>query len=255
MRDRAVPVPPGLRRWVTGAEDARVRTGFLAHLPDTTAQLVFRVTPDGDRDLLVTGPRTRAAYHAGKHIPFAVRIRLRPDRAALLLGVGMHELVDRVVPVRQLPGSPAAGLAATLTGIAAEHAAVLAALDRALPADTGASTRDRQHAELVRAAIAALRAEPPVRVPAVAHRLGVSERHLRAVFGWAVGVSPKHYLRINRVRSVLRPGRTGRLAGRAADAGYYDQAHMAAEFRRTMGISPGAYLAGQRPAPEACPRG
>lgn len=33
-----------------------------------------------------------------------------------------------------------------------------------------------------------------------------------------------------------------------AAAGYFDQSHLAAEFRDLMGVTPGAYLAGRLPA-------
>jgi AraC-like DNA-binding protein len=38
----------------------------------------------------------------------------------------------------------------------------------------------------------------------------------------------------------------------AAEAGYYDQSHMTAEFRRMMGVSPGAFVAGQLPVAAPC---
>lgn len=38
----------------------------------------------------------------------------------------------------------------------------------------------------------------------------------------------------------------------ASWSGYYDQSHMAAEFRRLIGAAPAAYFAGRLPAPHAC---
>ncbi|MEV1178938.1 helix-turn-helix domain-containing protein, partial [Nonomuraea sp. NPDC049784] len=85
-------------------------------------------------------------------------------------------------------------------------------------------------------------------VPAIARRLAVSERHLRGLFSDGVGVPPKRFERITRVRKVLAGGR----ASSWATAGYYDQSHMTAEFRAMMGVTPGAFFAGRLPALQPC---
>jgi AraC-like DNA-binding protein len=81
-------------------------------------------------------------------------------------------------------------------------------------------------------------------VHAVARSLHVSERHLRTLFTAATGLTPTAFVRLDRVRSVLaKPGWSR----------YYDQSHMIAEFRRVMGVPPGAYARGHRPDPVPCP--
>ncbi|MEH0421655.1 hypothetical protein QA861_30530 [Streptomyces sp. B21-083] len=50
-------------------------------------------------------------------------------------------------------------------------------------------------------------------------------------------MSPEHFARIGRVRTVLAAG-AGRWSEIAATAGYYDQSHMTAEFRHLMGVPP-----------------
>src|SRR5205807_886319 len=82
-------------------------------------------------------------------------------------------------------------------------------------------------------------------VNAVAGELGVSERHLRRVFRDAVGVSPKVFAklaRFHRALGVAREGLHARWAGIAAAAGYYDQAHLIADFRAIAGVTPRALL-------------
>lgn len=93
----------------------------------------------------------------------------------------------------------------------------------------------------------ALEAAPLLRdasVSAVAGSLGVSERHLRRVFHETVGVSPKVFARLQRFRRAIRAARKTRAdwADVAADAGYYDQAHLIAEFRAISGVTPRALL-------------
>jgi AraC-like DNA-binding protein len=94
---------------------------------------------------------------------------------------------------------------------------------------------------LIDRAVTLLTAGVPVH--AVARRLHVSERHLRTLFTAATGLTPTALVRLDRVRSVL------------ADPGwsrYYDQSHMIAEFRRVMGVPPGAYARGHRPPVSPC---
>ena len=82
-------------------------------------------------------------------------------------------------------------------------------------------------------------------VNAVADDLGVSERHLRRVFRETVGVSPKAFARLTRFHRALRAAREdghASWASIAATAGYYDQAHLIAEFRAIAGVTPRALL-------------
>ncbi len=64
----------------------------------------------------------------------------------------------------------------------------------------------------------------PSRLSDAATRIGVSERHLRNRFAREIGLSPKHFARISRLRRVLDQAGTRRWAGLADDAGFFDQA-------------------------------
>lgn len=227
----SVVVPAALRPWVAGIDVAAARGAAVVDVPDHATTLVVRTVPGGGRSALVLGPRTRAGYHVGEAGPSCVRIRLRAGRARSLLGRPVRDLADRVVPVRELPGldvdrlleDPVGALAAGLAGRAVGD-------------------------ELLESAAEWL-AEGSV--AAAARRLHISERRLRTLFADGVGLSPKHFARIGRVRAVLSARQT-RWADVAAAAGYYDQSHMTAEFRQLMGVPPAAYAAGLRPAARPC---
>ncbi|MFF0866857.1 helix-turn-helix domain-containing protein [Nonomuraea sp. NPDC003560] len=76
---------------------------------------------------------------------------------------------------------------------------------------------------------------------------------MRGLFADAVGLSPKRYERIERVRKALALGRAhGRWADLATATGYYDQSHMTAEFRTLMGVTPAAFFQGRLPALQPC---
>lgn len=82
-------------------------------------------------------------------------------------------------------------------------------------------------------------------VRALADGLGVSERHLRTVLTRAVGLRPKQWLRVERLRKTLCQALSGYTLGWAAlavDTGYYDQAHMIDEFQMLIGETPQQFL-------------
>jgi AraC-like DNA-binding protein len=221
-------VPDELRPWVAGVDVATSAGTAVVDVPDQATTLVVRP----GREAVVMGPRTRAGYHVSDPGPSCVRIRLRPGRATTLLGRSVRDLADRAVPVRSLPGLDLDRLADDPVGV------LTAALAGRPVGDDLVATA----AELLVEA----------NVAATAHRLHVSERRLRTLFADSVGLSPKHFARIGRVRAVLATAPKGRWADVAAAVGYYDQSHMTAEFRDVMGVPPAAYAAGRRPAAVRC---
>ena len=87
------------------------------------------------------------------------------------------------------------------------------------------------------------------RVADVAGELGWSRRHLVSRFGAEFGVTPKDSARIarfDRAHQMLRPARIPALAEVAAACGYYDQAHMAREWRELAGVSPSRWRADEQ---------
>lgn len=220
-------VPAELRSWVAGI-DVATADGVAVDVPDHAVTLVVRSA----REVIVMGPRTRAAYHVSEPGPSCVRVRVRPGRAKTLLGRSVREFADRAVPVRELPGLDLGELADDPVG-----ALTAALVDRPV------------HDDLV---VTAAELLADANVAATARRLHISERRLRTLFAEGVGLSPKHFARISRVRTVLATTPDLRWAEVAAAAGYYDQSHMTAEFRQVMGVPPAAYAAGRRPAARRC---
>ncbi|AKT42480.1 uncharacterized protein CMC5_067060 [Chondromyces crocatus] len=56
-------------------------------------------------------------------------------------------------------------------------------------------------------------------------------------------MSPKAFIRSVRLQRAVRALRAGELLTKvAADAGYYDQSHMNADFRELLGMTPGAFM-------------
>lgn len=227
-RVSSLNVPSGLLSWVAGIDVATATGSAGVDVPDNATTLLLRT----DRhELIVMGPRTRAAYHVAAPGRSCVRVRMRPGRAQALLGRPLRDLADRTLPLRELPGLDVGRLAAD----------PVAALEKAVAGRPEPSGRLDEAARLLVGAT----------VATTASRLHISERRLHTLFTEGTGLSPKQFARIDRLRTVLAAA-AGRWSDIAATAGYYDQSHMTAEFRRFMGVPPAAFTAGRRPAATAC---
>lgn len=240
----SVAVPDSLDGWVSRLELAEsAMAAPLAHVPQTATTLVVRGEPGGRTDVAVVGPQTRATYaRGGDDATRCAWIRLSAGAVPTLLGIDASDLTDGEARLADLPG-PAARLAEMLRHTAPEDAPRLLADVLQPPHETRA---ERARRDMLRVAVGALAAGMPVgELPDL---LGLGERRLRTLFGTGIGVSPKHVYRIERLRRVL--ARAGHMpwAALAADAGYYDQSHLATDFRRMMGVPPAAFVRGVRPA-------
>lgn len=209
-------------------------------LPDGRTTLVFRVLEGGRKgDVAVSGPRTSALFKSPTGIARAVMVQFKPGWSAPLLGVAANALTDRIVLLEDLWGRAGADLCLEL--LEAEglpdvvdrlaHALALRARETFEPAS----------ARLARQAVRLLEGGE-VRVESVAERLGVTSRHLRRAFTESVGIGPKEFARSVRLQRAMRSAATSSDWARiAADAGYYDQAHLIGDFRQLVGLTPGAF--------------
>jgi AraC-like DNA-binding protein len=255
LAERALTVPAALRPWITGIESVGAGEELpasFAHVPDAATKLVVRVEAGGRRDALVVGPRTRASYYADadRRVASCVQVSLGPGTVRPLLGTAAVDLVGRAVPLGALPTGTARRLSRELVGLPPQE--MLAHLSELLPDPSAA---DRSRTRLLRAAVDALSTRSghaPAQVKDVARELAVSERQLRNLFAEGVGLSPKHYARIDRVRHVLTEAPRADWAQLAAATGYYDQSHMTADFRTLMGVPPRSYFTGRLPDAQPC---
>ncbi|WP_454195421.1 helix-turn-helix domain-containing protein [Nocardia sp. Marseille-Q1738] len=246
------PAPESLRPWL--AELGRIPTVVdlsepFAHVPQTSTTIVLRAEHDGPRDALVVGPQTKAIYSRANKPAGCVRLRLAPGAIRSLLGVRAVDLTDRIVRLEDLPG-PAAHLATELVELSPDE--VVPYLEDQLPRRAADDPAQRAHRRLLATAVGAIADDDPVTVPELAARLAVSERQLRNLFTSGIGVSPKFFARIDRVRKVLSQASDTPWADIAVTTGYYDQSHMTADFRSLMGVPPTSFIRGEVPAATPC---
>lgn len=216
--------------------DPQERGQVVLEGPDHAVTLALRLDEGFRRDLVVMGPRTRAVYHAAEPGRSWLKLRLKPEAAQGLLGGAAAELVDQAVPLAAVTGDRVA------RRLVAEGPLTLLA---------GLSARvDTDQTMLVRRATGLL--ATGMKVAETARRLHISERQLRTVFATILGISPKQFATISRVRTVIDRAERRPLAQVAVEAGYYDQAHLTTEFKALMGVPPAAFAQGKMPAATAC---
>ena len=217
--------------------------------------MLFRATAQGPGgDLSAAGAVTRARYKEAPGEPMTVTVRFKPGGAYPFLGVPLHTLTDRTLPLEELWGVQARELLDRLLHCR-DEVEVTERLEEALVTRLERGQRlELCSAVRVLRKVRRLTTEYRVRdVAGLAKLVGLGERQLRRVFASAVGIGPKAYLqmlRFNRaIQMVSAPG--GRLA---AEAGYYDQAHLIAEFRRLARMTPRDFARRRQPGAPSLPR-
>jgi AraC-like DNA-binding protein len=239
--EHAPPAP--LAALVTCFWEVTGRTRAHRVLPDGAMDLLFAA---GDEGASVIGPMTRALVTADPSPAWTVGVRFRPGAAMALLGVSAREVRDDRVDAAAVWGRSGRILGERLAASrdpSDARATIAAELVSRLGRAAAGDARVTHAVETLEAA----RGELPV--PAVAARVGLSERQLERLFDERVGYGPKTFARVMRmqraVESIARTaGRRGTMASWASfarDCGYADQAHLIREFRALTGVTPRVY--------------
>lgn len=251
---RALPVRPELRGYIGNVLSYREVFApgdevLERVLPDGASRLVFNL---GDAPAVGAAPSARMEAVGASCAPVVVRLRgevhglsltLRVGAAAALLGVPAGELTESAAPLEALWGARGVETLERLaeSGDDERRAALLQELlvHRMALADASACRAARRAVELIRAS------DGQLSVRALAAELGVGERRLQQLFHAHVGLAPRALSRLARLESclrVLRACRAPRWAELAQRAGFYDQSHLANEFRALCGMTPREFL-------------
>lgn len=171
-----------------------------------------------------------------------ISLSLRPSATRRLLGVSASEIAGRVLHLDELWGGTGLGLWRSLVAVT-DRGARIRLIERALSVDHG----DATSAAHVMDHAAQLIEESAGKqsIADVAQTVGVGERRLQQLFREHVGITPRTYRRIARLRHCVRTlqGRSGaNWAEFAQEAGFFDQAHLSNEFRDLTGLTPQRYL-------------
>jgi len=219
-------------------------------IPRPEVQLVVRFGPSARSglDVHAFGVRERVHRKVLRNGQRTVTARLRLGAHEAVLGVSGSAIAGRIIALDDLWGdAPTRRLCDRLadTRNTVDAAAVLA---HAIAERLAIAGKCHPRARL---ALDAADRLVSANVNAVAVALGVSERHLRRVFRETVGVNPKTFAKLRRFHRALYTARQdnhANWASVAAAAGYFDQAHLVAEFRAIAGVTPMALLSELRGA-------
>jgi AraC-like DNA-binding protein len=265
-----VPMP-GLRPFIAryiGYRQAGVAPARHRGLPSPYLTMIFTLDdpltltghpdprqPPGSYRTLVGGLHTSPAMITHEGRQSGIQLLVSPLGARALLGLPAGELASIDVHGPDVLGSLADQIGERLRE-APDWPARFAVLDQMLASrlaavPAGPAVSPEAGAE-ISYAWRCLVAEGGRRaVSGLAAETGWSDRHLRGRFRAETGLTPKaaaRVIRFDRARRLLQHRASAgialpTLAGLAADCGYYDQAHLAREFRELAGCPPSAWLA------------
>ena len=224
-------------------------------LPDASVELYFNLGPFGryvcgttsgpvlpHRAAWVVGPRDRP-LHIAKEIRdcTVVAIRLHPWMAECTLGVPASELRGSMLDLDEFWG-PDVEIVRDELHATSDANLRLAVVERAVAARARRGMTKNAHVAQVLCHAADRDAHGTVSTLAAAH--GLTHRRVIEIFDRAVGLKPKAYHRVRRLRRVLRlvhetPRPTWTAI--AHRCGYFDQSHLINDFRLLTGISPSDY--------------
>jgi AraC-like DNA-binding protein len=277
---RRPPAEP-LRRYVahyTGYRQRGVPPARHRGLPSPFLTLIFTLDeplvllahpdprqPPGEYGALLGGLHSAPALIVHDGAQSGVQVALRPFGARVLLGLPAGELAELDVPAEAVLGGACAEFRdRALT--AASWPERFAILDEILlrvgsgrgsgpgAGPGGAASGAGVAPEVSFAWRRLLRAGGSVHVSDLAAETGWSSRHLTSRFRTEIGLTPKaaaRVIRFSRARHLLvrqasaaaeSDGTGYRLADLAVACGYFDQAHLAREFRSLAGCPPSQWL-------------
>jgi AraC-like DNA-binding protein len=247
-------VPPALHRGLPSP--------FLTLIFTLDEPMVLLAHPDprqppGDFGALLGGLHSTPALITHDGAQSGIQVALRPFGARALLGLPAGELAGLDVPAEAVLGGVCAELRARALAAPgwAERFDVLDEILLRRLAATAASAS--------RATAAGTAGTPPeirfawrqllhtggtARISALAAETGWSGRHLTSRFRTEIGLTPKaaaRVIRFDRARHLLVSNAADagyRLADLAATCGYFDQAHLAREFRALAGCPPSQWI-------------
>ena len=259
---QAAPAAPlrGLVAWYSGYRQEGVPPGRHRGLPSPYLTLIITLDdpltvsahpdpadPPGDYVTLAGGLHTTPALitHPGRQS--GIQLALSPLGARALFGRPAGELAGIDVDGSEVLGAMARELHERLRE-ADTWAARFALLDQILL--DHADLDQQVTPDIAEAWRLLTRSGGRIQARELARRVGWSPRYLQRRLLTETGLAPKAAARVtrfDRARRTLQRQTTGAgegtLAHLAAGCGYYDQAHLAREFRELAGCPPSTWLA------------
>jgi AraC-like DNA-binding protein len=218
------------------------------HLPETDAVAAFsfrgacRINEiDWAPPAAFTGPRDTLRAHEHREGHAVLLAMFTPIGAYPFVRSPLHELAGITVSLEELLGSPEELRQLTeQLDAAIDNRQRVALVENFLLARLSISGTD----PLITAAVSWLeQGTTGQRMDDLTRYIGLSQSALERRFRRVVGVSPKKYASLMRLRRAVRLQATGvDLTTVAHGAGYFDQSHFIKDFRRATGSAPSFFF-------------
>lgn len=207
-------------------------------VPDGTLSISFARLPNGMLGpITFAGPSTNAHRVDMRRGVEVFGARLHPAASGPLLRIDARELAGKIGPLWMfVPVAAHVVETAVKSGNHANATAALGASVRELARGVPLPDRD-----VVSAVDELLASHGAHAVSRLAARTGLSSRQLRRKFAEHVGLSPKEFARLRRIRQaciLMLEQEAAELAAVSQAGGYSDQPHLTREFRGIFGSSP-----------------
>ena len=191
----------------------------------------------------ISGPVRQSTRMQASGRVDALGVRFRPGMGYGFFRQPLRELVNFHVRPEELSLSFPGDLLAEQLAELCDSRQRLMYLDQALQR---AFAAEMPHLEFVRALqyIQGHHGQPEINQ--LSRELNIGQRQMERQFNHWLGLSPKHYGRLLRVRHardlIKQTPPDNSLTDMAYEAGYYDQPHFIHEFKQVVGLTPGQYL-------------
>jgi AraC-like DNA-binding protein len=250
--------------WYTGYRQRGIAPATHRGLPSPYLTMIFTLDepltiemhpdpgqPPGEFGTLLGGLHSTPALIRHDGAQSGIQLALKPPGVRALLGLPAGELAELDVPAEAVLGGVGAELRERVRG-ACGWPERFAVLDEILLRQVLTAKDEAVAPEVLWSWRQLLQAGGAVRVADLAAGTGWSGRHLASRFRAEIGLTPKAAARVVRFdrarrRLVEHAGGAGQagyqLADLAAETGYFDQAHLAREFRALAGVPPSQWLA------------
>ncbi len=208
-------------------------------LPDGCMDLLFDLSPQHIARASIIGTMTRGQTVVRTGRVELVGVRFRPGGLSRFLRLDAGELTDARAELSEFWGRSARDVCRRLQEAPAERRIDI--LQDVLRNRAGQAQPDA----FVQHCVARIEASHGAfRMSDLERSTGFSARQLERKFARHVGISPKTFARVVRLRSViaaLRRSNTFGWADLAGEFGFADQPHFAREFKALCGVSPSEY--------------
>jgi AraC-like DNA-binding protein len=262
--------------WYTGYRQRGIPPARHRGLPSPYLTMIFTLDeplsieahpdpgqPPGEFGTLLGGLHSTPALIRHDGAQSGIQLALKPPGVRALLGLPAGELADLDVPAEAVLGNVGAELRERVRG-ASGWPERFAVLDEILLRQVLTAKDEAVAPEVLWSWRQLLQAGGAVRVADLAAGTGWSGRHLASRFRAEIGLTPKAAARVVRFdrarRRLVEHAGAGanqnganqnganqnggyQLADLAAETGYFDQAHLAREFRALAGVPPSQWLA------------